>query len=34
MKLNNQLKILGINGLAYSDMWNKIIKKKAKFAHN
>ena len=29
-KLNNQLMILGMNGLAYSDIWNEIAKKKNK----
>ena len=27
-KLKNQLMLLGMNGLAYTDIWNKIAKKK------
>lgn len=29
-KLDSQLMLLGMNGLAYSDIWNEIAKKKNK----
>jgi len=33
-KLENQLMLLGMNGLAYSDIWNKIAKKLNKLKEN